>query len=379
LVSAFLLAISPAHIWYSQEVRMYSLLVLLCTLSFYLAWHWAQGKGTPWLAGHVLASTAALYTHYCAAFVLIAGNIAFPLLFVLRKEYRKLAFWMGAQACVALAFLPWVPTWRSQVDLDTPWIPRPTWAAIRQSLVYLGFGADWEGSTWDMLRLALVIGGLLATLAYAAWKSLAQSPSARRFFFPAAYLLGPGLLLVGVSLQRSVYQDKQLLIILPAMLIVAGWGISQGGRRPAAASFLLVVALTLAPLYESYFVKIKPQWREMSQHIVSNWQAGDVIYYNAGSASVSTVFYLDDSFPQAGFPMLWEVERGPREGKPATAEGIDKQLGELASSYKRVWLVNYYPAYWDPSGFIQAWLEAHADLQPTPSFYGMNLELYVLK
>jgi hypothetical protein len=268
---------------------------------------------------------------------------------------------------------------RSQVDLDIPWIPKTTWPAIRQSLVYLGFGADWTGGAWDILRLSLVIGGLLATLAYAARKSLAQSPSARRLFFPAVYMLGPGLLLVGVSLYKSVYQDKQLLIVLPALLIVAGWGICQGGRRLAASSLLLVLALTLVPLYQSYFVKIKPQWREMSQYILSHWQAGDVIYYNAGVASAGTAFYLDDSFPQAGFPILWDIEKGSRYGEQATVDGIDKQLSELAQRHERVWLVNYYPAYWDPGGFIQAWLEAHADLQPTTSFYGMNLELYVLK
>ncbi len=35
LLAALLLAVSPLHIWYGQETRMYTLLIFLCLLSSY--------------------------------------------------------------------------------------------------------------------------------------------------------------------------------------------------------------------------------------------------------------------------------------------------------------------------------------------------------
>ena len=69
LVAAALVATSPMLVWYSQEARSYSLLVLLTALSFLL---FATRAGAPsagcWPAGRAV-SALALATHYFALFV----------------------------------------------------------------------------------------------------------------------------------------------------------------------------------------------------------------------------------------------------------------------------------------------------------------------
>ena len=74
LLASLLVAVSPLHLWYSQEVRMYSLLTFLCLLSSYLMLLVLKEEGK-WRAmalwaAYALVSIAALYTHYFAFCIL---------------------------------------------------------------------------------------------------------------------------------------------------------------------------------------------------------------------------------------------------------------------------------------------------------------------
>jgi hypothetical protein len=373
LVAAFLLAISPAHIWYSQEARMYALLVLLCTLSFYLGWRWTEEKRAVYWIGYTVTSTAALYTQYMAAFVLIAGTIGFTLLLGTQRRYRDLAFWWLAQACVALAFLPWLPTWMAQTGFDTPWITRPAQSDITRTWVYLAFGAAWRGDGWSILRLVLVLGVIGLALGHTVWRKGRDT-----LLLPTIYALVPALLLTGVSFLKPIYQDKQFLIVLPPLMMITAWAMTRGKPIHLLAGVILFSTLTVGPLCENYFVKQKQQWREASRYIESHWEPGDVIYYNAGVASAGTALYLDDSLAQVGYPILWDVLKGGRYGAETTVYKVDTQFHRLAQRYQRVWLVQYFPAYWDPGGYITDWLAEHAHRETIPTFDGVDLQLHVL-
>ncbi|MGD8623124.1 MAG: glycosyltransferase family 39 protein, partial [Anaerolineae bacterium] len=109
LLAAALLAISPFHIYYAQEIRMYGLVTLLGLAATYFALRrpWAARS---WL-GYVLAATAALYTQYYAAFLLLGLNLVVLIHWLRRdrgrRSFRRLLPWLAAQATVALLFLPW--------------------------------------------------------------------------------------------------------------------------------------------------------------------------------------------------------------------------------------------------------------------------------
>lgn len=119
LVAAFLLAINPLHIYYSQEVRMYALVALWSLLAIGAAGRWLglgrriRGDTQPapwgWLAGYVAAGALALYTQYYAAF-LLAGLAAagFVVLWRLQAGRERMLLWLAAQGIAALLFLPWL-------------------------------------------------------------------------------------------------------------------------------------------------------------------------------------------------------------------------------------------------------------------------------
>ncbi|MBC7243134.1 MAG: glycosyltransferase family 39 protein, partial [Anaerolineae bacterium] len=72
LLAAGLLAISPFHIYYSQEVRMYGMVTCLGALGVWLTLEALERRRAVWWAGAGLALLAALYTQYYALFIVLA-------------------------------------------------------------------------------------------------------------------------------------------------------------------------------------------------------------------------------------------------------------------------------------------------------------------
>ncbi|HEX7592964.1 MAG TPA: glycosyltransferase family 39 protein, partial [Anaerolineae bacterium] len=115
LIAALLLAVSPLHIYYSQEVRMYGLVTLLCLASVYL---FVQLLGMPpgkpktaiVAVAYILVTTAALYTQYYAAFIVVFEILVFAILFVRHSSLaprNSFVHWIAAWLGIAALYLPW--------------------------------------------------------------------------------------------------------------------------------------------------------------------------------------------------------------------------------------------------------------------------------
>ncbi|RME51720.1 MAG: hypothetical protein D6790_19580, partial [Caldilineae bacterium] len=111
-LAAVLLAISPMHVFYSQEVRMYGLEMLLGVLATGLFWRLRTrqaGNGT--LLAYVLVSAALLYTEYYAGFLLLAHYL-WALGLHLRPQTRRLAPSLArlglAGLGIGLLYTPWL-------------------------------------------------------------------------------------------------------------------------------------------------------------------------------------------------------------------------------------------------------------------------------
>src|SRR4051812_23385514 len=112
LVTAALVAFNPLLVWYSQEVRPYSLLVLLCALSL-LFFARALRRRRPrelWL--WALVSALALLTHYFAAFLVVPEGLW--LAWVWRPRLPALAAG-AAVAAVGVALIPLAAHERSKI------------------------------------------------------------------------------------------------------------------------------------------------------------------------------------------------------------------------------------------------------------------------
>ena len=109
LLSTIFLVVSPMHIWYSQEARMYSLATFLGLLSIYLLLKAMQNAGLWLWTLYVLFTSLGAFTHYYFAFLIVAEALFVICRFLLEPEHqerRLIASWIGSQACIFTLLLP---------------------------------------------------------------------------------------------------------------------------------------------------------------------------------------------------------------------------------------------------------------------------------
>jgi uncharacterized membrane protein len=111
LWATLLLAISPMHIFYSQEVRMYGLELLLGLLSTGFFWQMSTSpdawKG--WSRSrvlYVLTTTALLYTEYYAVLLPVAHFLWG--MWQARTERRRIWALLTTGVAISLLYLPWL-------------------------------------------------------------------------------------------------------------------------------------------------------------------------------------------------------------------------------------------------------------------------------
>jgi hypothetical protein len=105
LIAAFIISISPLHIYYSQELTLYTLFTFLSLMSiFYLVKSLRNNKFLYWVS-YIIFTTFSLQTHNMAIFLLITENIFFILFY---KRYRTLLKkYLISQLFIILLYLPY--------------------------------------------------------------------------------------------------------------------------------------------------------------------------------------------------------------------------------------------------------------------------------
>jgi mannosyltransferase len=122
LWSAWLAAVCPPLVYYSQEARMYAWLVLLTALSWLVLLSFRQATGTARCIGYALLLAALAYSHPLGLFMIAAHGLAYLLA---RPALRlTLSRWLMIQLGVVLALAPWL---RRYLDHGTDY-PMPRYA-----------------------------------------------------------------------------------------------------------------------------------------------------------------------------------------------------------------------------------------------------------
>lgn len=92
IYASLVTAILPFHIYYSQELRPYSLLFLLCVLSYYLLIKFLKLRSLRWGLPYVLTTSCMLYTHYFGFLVLFAQLIYLGVIFMWDRDVDRKSF-----------------------------------------------------------------------------------------------------------------------------------------------------------------------------------------------------------------------------------------------------------------------------------------------
>ncbi|MCC6189481.1 MAG: glycosyltransferase family 39 protein, partial [Anaerolineales bacterium] len=393
LGAVFVLALSPFHVSYSQDLTMYSLLFAMLALSTYAlvrALRPSRGWPAGWRAWALYALLALLtvHTHYYAVFAVAAQG-----LFVLLCARRAVVPWAAAQLAVAAGFLPWV--YRHYQLLAGQAVDQVQDLSLANlghilSQGALGFTVGSTLPTQDAWA-----GWLFSLLALAALAALlARSPTRWAGALLGLGLLLPPLLVWVFDIWLQHFGERFVSMSFPPLVVLLGalaWpGLFAGlGRRPspgqapparvlapwpkflAAAAALGYLLTSAASLRAWYFdpANLKSYYGAMLDLIAAHAQPGDVLLLDGPQQAILFQIYRPPALDYAFIS----------PDSLISAEAAARDLPALVAGHGRAWLVLHgAPAAYDPDHRAEAWLGQTGYKAFYQSYPGNYVTLYAL-
>jgi uncharacterized membrane protein len=416
LLAAALFSISPLMVYYSQEARMYTLLVFEATLASYLLLRILHPAGRTSISArrsarpvlrdtglpiiYAITAAAALYTHYFALFLLLAHAL-YALYILWQRRFNALLTWrllIGfGGAC--LLFVPWLPTLLARLGDDPSYWPGALKVdeVLRKVIISFSAGETVIEQTGWWLTL-----GLLGLLALGIGLQLAPEPAdqvgqtrtdshdARQGqaplyrIFLLLWLLLPMILILALTYRSPKFNPRYTLLTWPAFALALA-AILTGllNRRYAAgafhfaarALFTIVLLLTLGLAAYSLFNWFadprfsKDDFKALAQFVRERETSDETVLLSSGHLFPVWAYYYGWEGWQ---PLPWMLRLDVNR---VTDLDIASDIAEAVAGQGGVWLVTWQNEVIDPNGLVPFWLDLVGQ-RPNDAgdFWGVGLE-----
>jgi 4-amino-4-deoxy-L-arabinose transferase-like glycosyltransferase len=354
LLASFLLAVSPAHIWYSQEARSYSMLLsfLLLSLFAYLKLKEPAPHRVWFLVYFGSLFSCALTHYYLAVYVILVSMVC------LLERHRRKWYILSINFLILVCLAAWIITIfiRTGAPIGGGYLGAFTFRALwRLFFTWFLFGDAWgeQWRHWQMFSaqlffLTIFVYGLAMALLLKKTKGNARTLAIYLFAIPV-------FLLVATYFGFRGYIERSVLVALPFFHIVIAKGIiciadASESIRPgsyarafvkslAGACIVVVILLSVFTLKE-YFrrdeewtvYKPNPDWRSAARYLESGINAS-----SDGSSGQLAIFAavppLELTYYNSRFINIWL----------GLVEGQDTLTGEESRAYWEIYSIG--PAY----------------------------------
>lgn len=422
LIAAMLLALARFHIWWSQDIKNYTLSGFFALASVWFALEivgsQAAARGerpnvgtlerfnaTAWI-GYVLSITLALYSHYLAALILVAENLF--VFIILAWEWRRgrprgegqplrvapTLRWVAAQIAVLFLYAPWLAlylqnaaTWTAAPAFDFGLFLR-----LAATVFPLGVTTYIDNYTWVVLGFTVLAALAVTWLAVSGQPSVVSRLGSQRLRVPASarlvsspivlgtlffllIVLVPVLLIYLLSLTPAAVfapkiQARYLLILLPAYMLLTALGIlflMRFSRYVAGGALVLVAAAQMFTLNDYLHQRVlHDDYFTLANVINSFALPGDAVVLDTDQEWPTFLYYLRQPLPWVGVPNGTGVDR-------ASAQRVAAQ----ARQYHAVWMVTIPDALAQDQGhLIESELALDWPKQYEQTFGDKRLTLY---
>ena len=369
-VAGVLLAVSPLHVWYSQEGRSYALLVLIAILASHaLVVGARRGGWRVWAAFGVL-SLCGLFTHYLYAGVLLAQVIFLA--------------WVGGQsgllfaiALVMLVGAASVPVLGREATSFVGEQRGFEWLALPYAgFTYVGgFGLGPSVEALHRDRSMAVVAREWPTIAAVAMLAVGcvlALPNALRGAGPfrsyvVLWAVAPPLLVfAGSWLRDGAFNVRYAITALPGIVLCLALVLTAGSTRRLALGLCAFVALSALSIQRErsdprYF---REDYRSAGAYLAAHAVEGDRVVVAAHYAIQGIAHYYRGPAPVEPLPVrpVHSVEDAA-----ANLRALDTTAGG-----RGVWIVLAREWDDDPVGHLEAALGARG-VPPATRFPGVRI------
>lgn len=366
-MAGLLLATSSFHIFYSQELRPYSLPTVFALLSWLQILSFGQKSAFAWQKYIWLGlwSALGLYSSYLYPFVLV-GQFCY-VIFTHWRNRTVLAGFVISNLLAVLSFTPWVPSFLDQVRAGQQLRATfPGWEEVVSFTQLKALGLTVGKFIYGVLDLSadplyfITFGGIVVLGLYLTWKLRHQRSFWQKSFLLLCWGVIPIALAWVVSFWIPILQPKRVLFALPAFYLAFSYLITQAIEKKAItlrwSGISLGLLLLLINLFSSfsYFTQTKYQrenWREVHAYIDEKYSPADsIVLFSFPQEFASWAWYNDTNFPTAATG-VFVVSHDPAS--------LERQLIKQLTDYDYILVFDYLLDLSDPEHIIQADLERY--------------------
>jgi len=268
LYAAALAASNYYFVYFSQEARSYTFLVLFCCLSFFYFMRALRHESWLDVALYVLVTVLLLYTHYFGFVLMSAQGVVFLVYIGLGHGRDRGVLTRAAIAAgvTIAAILPLVPAIINHSEIGEFWITQPQFiVAVNYFLAY--FSLVWLAGIIAALVLCALTLGMYRI-------DCGQDKSWVRFSIVALLLW----IVIGFSLPwlrglvgQPVITNRNTIMLIPPILLLAAYGLNSLPvlllQRLTGAAILILSVVYLVAGIDFYGRVTKNQYREMAHSL----------------------------------------------------------------------------------------------------------------
>lgn len=301
LLAAVFITISPFHIYYSQETRMYALLglcTLLSTLFWLRAWH--DNRWQNWIL-YAIFGTLALYSHSLGALYLASIGL-WTIWRWLRAGWVRWRGVVGANLLLLLLYTPWLTVLPSQLSRVQQgyWVTRPGLVEMIQTLLAFHVAYDNQALPSWLLPLAIFFS-LLVPILFLLTLSRTRGLDTRFTLLCATSLLPPLLGLL-ISQIQPIYTLRAFLPSAITYYIVLAAVFAQGVMpkpiRWLVGSVAALVVIGSLVNHYTYANFPRPPFAAATDYLAQQYDTATDVIIHSNKLSFLPTHYYDRNLAQ---------------------------------------------------------------------------------
>ncbi|MBK8046684.1 MAG: glycosyltransferase family 39 protein [Anaerolineales bacterium] len=365
LSAAGLVAISPVLVYYSQEARMYAIVLALALCSLWGAALLVHRPRARTAMAFVVANWLMTGFHYYAILLIGVEGLFFLLLALWqRKGWRPPVLWIG---CTVVSLVPialWMafaPGFRATIGVIGGDVGGGAGLSALQFFDGLWRDLSFGGIRWQppsaalgYLLLAPALLGMVV-LIIQDWRSKAATPWS---WLITLIVVAP--LVISVTLFRML-AARYVLFIMPALYTLVAAAVVWLWRRHwvigviALAFPLAAAAIGLTYYFGPY---LKSEYREMTQFLRQERSPDDAVMLYAPRQHLLAKYYLPADWTYATAPQITLPPYWPVTAPHVVPEEMDGQIQDLLAAHPALWLIVTAQDEVDPGEFVPKYLTA---------------------
>ncbi len=422
-LAALLLTLSPLHVYYAQEARMYTLLTFLGLLSSYLLLRLLDTQSlnlqSPHIWAYVPTAVAALYTHYFAFFLLAAHA-----LYVFYKGWQRVRAGrplrprvpISISISIFILYLPWLPFLLTRYGLDTSYWPGALklGEVFRKLLVAFALGETVTETVGTRLTVGygLVLLVSLAVLWRSSRYAIRNTQYAVRtsycvlrkdsLIFLLLYLIVPVALVLLLIYRTPKFNPRYAMLASPAFILLVAGGLSSLTTQHAprithasrftfhASRFTLHASRLIFAIIAVYILATsayslrnwfapypanrfnKADFRITAQIVQERIGPNETVLLNSGHMFPAWAYY----YGWEGWHRLPDIEI--LDVNAALDLSVGDELDRLLRGKRGVWLVRWQNEVTDPFDVLPLYLGTVGTQDDYGQFWHMELFHYSL-